>query len=277
VKLEIKNLTFFYDNNFRLEIDDFSIKNNSIISLIGPNGSGKSTLLKIIANILKDYNGEIYQDGKSLKEFTEKEIAMNVSYVNTYLAFKPSIKVIDVVSTGRYVYTRGFGILNRTDFDKIEEDLKIAEIYSKKDHYINQLSSGELKRVLIARGIAQDTPILMLDEPFANLDPKYSVKIMSIVKRLKKEKIIIMATHDINIALLLSDSILALKDGKVFFLFDKCNSFNIDKLSALYEVNLDLLHKVFLAGKFGENPALSRNCEPDERLVNHCRKSDELL
>jgi ABC-type enterochelin transport system ATPase subunit len=117
----------------------------------------------------------------------------------------------------------------------------------------------------------------MLDETFANLDPKYSVKIMSIVKRLKKEKIIIMATHDINIALLLSDSILALKDGKVFFLFDKCNSFNIDKLSALYEVNLDLLHKVFLAGKFGENPALSRNCEPDERLVNHCRKSDELL
>lgn len=277
MKLEIKNLTFFYDNNFRLEIDDFSIKNNSIISLIGPNGSGKSTLLKIIANILKDYNGEIYQDGKSLKEFTEKEIAMNVSYVNTYLAFKPSIKVIDVVSTGRYVYTRGFGILNRTDFDKIEEALKLAEIYSKKDHYINQLSSGELKRVLIARGIAQDTPILMLDEPFANLDPKYSVKIMSIVKRLKKEKIIIMATHDINIALLLSDSILALKDGKVFFLFDKCNSFNIDKLSALYEVNLDLLHKVFLAGKFGENPALSRNCEPDERLVNHCRKSDELL
>jgi ABC-type cobalamin/Fe3+-siderophores transport system ATPase subunit len=131
--------------------------------------------------------------------------------------------------------------------------------------------------VLIARGIAQDTPILMLDEPFANLDPKYSVKIMSLIKRLKNEKIIIMATHDINIALLMSDTILALKDGKVFFLFDKHNSFNVDKLSALYEVNLDLLHKVFLAGKFGENPTLSRNCKSDERLGNHCQTSEDLL
>ncbi len=277
MKLEIKNLAFSYDNNFRLEIDDFSIADSGIISLIGPNGSGKSTLLKIITSIFKDYSGEIYLNDKNLKKFTEKEIAMNVSYVNTYLAFKPSIKVIDVVSTGRYVYNKGFGILNRADFDKIEEALKLAEIHSKKDYYINQLSSGELKRALIARGIAQDTPVLMLDEPFANLDPKYSVKIMSIIKRLKKEKIIIMATHDINIALLMSDIILALKNGKIFFLFDKNNSFNIDKLSELYEVNLDLLRRVFLAGKFGENPALSRNCESDERLVNHCQKSDGLL
>ena len=277
MKLEIKNLAFSYNTKFRLEIDNFSIADSGIISLIGPNGSGKSTLLKIIASIIKDYDGKVYLNHKQLKDFNEREIATTVSYVNTYLDFKPSLKVIDVVSTGRYVYNRGFGLLNKGDFDKIEEALKLAEIYGKKDYYINQLSSGELKRVLIARGIAQDTPILMLDEPFANLDPKYSIKMISIIKRLKKEKIIIMATHDINIALLLSDSILALKDGKVFFLFDKYNSFNIDKLSALYEVNLDLLHKVFLAGKFGENPALSRNCESDERLANHCQQSEDLL
>ena len=268
--VEIKNLSFSYDNGFSLKIDKFSVANNCVLSIIGPNGSGKSTLLKIISNIIKNYYGNIYIFEKSLKKLTDNDIAKSISYVNTYFTFKPSIKVTDVVSTGRYVYSKNFGILTKKDFNKIEEAMVVADIYSKRDYYINQLSSGELKRVLIARGIAQDTPILILDEPFANLDPKYCVKIMEIIDKLKKEKLIIMATHDINIAYLLSDSILALKKGEIFFLFDRGNTFNVKELSRLYEVDIDLLEKVFLSGKFGEKPTLSRNCESDEHLINHC-------
>jgi iron complex transport system ATP-binding protein len=270
MNVEIKNISFSYNNDFSLKINDFSVTGNTVVSLIGPNGSGKSTLLKIISNIIKDYDGEIYLNNKNLRDINEKNTAKIVSYINTYLDFKPSIKVFDVVSTGRYVYSRGFGILTRRDYEKIEEAMVLAEIHNKKDCYINQLSSGELKRVLIARGIAQNTPFLMLDEPFANLDPKYCVKIMSIINKLKRDKVIIMATHDINIAFLLSDVVLALKNGNVFFLIDKSNGFNIEKLSELYEVDLDVLHKVFLSRKFGESPTLSRNCESDEHLINHC-------
>ena len=245
--ITIEELIYQYDSNFKLDVNNILFTANSISVVIGPNGSGKSTLLKVLSGIFKDYSGSIKCFEKDFKKLSAKEISQTISFVNAGLSALPLLKVYDAVSTGRFPYTRTFGFLRDEDKEKIDEAITITELKSKVDFYLNQLSTGELQRVSIARAIAQDTKMIVMDEPLSNLDPKYTLKIINIIKKIKGSKIIIIAMHDINLALNISDKLLGLKDGKLYFQFDKSENFDLKEIDTLFNVNFKKFEKnIFL-------------------------------
>lgn len=240
MNIEFDNLKLEYNTGFALEIDDFIFPSGVITGILGPNGSGKSTLLKLISGILDSDSGIIAAGGRDTGKFSKAELARCISYVPPQLDSFPMVRVFNLLEAGRYPYSLGFGILDEKDNEKINEALEICDLTEKRDLFLNQLSSGELQRCLIAKAIAQDTEIVLMDEPFSNLDPKYTIKIIEIIESIKKNKTIILAVHDVNIAHYLCDKLVGLKNGRLFFAFDNRTEFDVEKINRLYEVNFRL-------------------------------------
>jgi iron complex transport system ATP-binding protein len=236
----LENVRLAYNTGFSLEIERLDFPDGGITGILGPNGSGKSTLLKIISGILTNDSGNILIDEKDISTMTNVQLARNISYVPPRLDNLPMIRLYNLLEAGRYPYSLGFGILDCKDNEKIDEALNVCDLYDKKNYFLNQLSSGELQRALIAKAIAQDTDIILMDEPFSNLDPSYTIKIIEIIKSLRKYKTIILAVHDVNIAYFLCDCLVGLKNGKCFFTFDNRSKFDIEKINSLYGVVFSL-------------------------------------
>ncbi|MEC9491525.1 ABC transporter ATP-binding protein [Flexistipes sp.] len=237
MNIGLRNLKIRYNTGFTLDIDNLFFPSGMITGILGPNGSGKSTLLKLISGIIDSQAGEITAGGKDIKTLSKAEVARCISYVPPQLDNFPMIRVFNLLEAGRYPYSLGFGILDKKDNEKINEALEICDLTEKKDFFLNQLSSGELQRALIAKAIAQDTEIVLMDEPFSNLDPKFTLKIIEIIESIKMNKTIIIAVHDVNIAHYLCDKLVGLKDGKLYFAFDNSSEFDVEKINSLYEVN----------------------------------------
>lgn len=233
--LSIINTKLSFGGSFALNIEKININSGEITSIIGPNGSGKSTLLKIIAGITIPSSGNIKYGERSLTNCLSSDLAKIIAYVGPAANQNTDMNVFEVVATGRYPHTGGLGFLNLEDRIIVDESLSVTGLDHLKTQTLHSLSSGELQRVFIARAITQNTPIIVLDEPVANVDPKYTLIISNILKKIKKEKIIIIVLHDINLAINISDKIIGLKTGEIFL---ETNSENIDeiKLSDLYDV-----------------------------------------
>lgn len=237
MNIELNDLRLEYNTGFRFEIPRVVFQPGLITGILGPNGSGKSTLLKLMSGLLDPASGKIVAGGNNITKMSRIQLAKCVSYVPPQLEHFPMIKVFNLLEAGRYPYSLGFGILDGEDNKKIDEALEICDLSEKRDFFLNQLSSGELQRALIAKAIAQDTGIILMDEPFSNLDPKFTLKIIEIIESIKKDKTIILAVHDVNIAHYLCDSLVGLKEGRIYFTFDNRSEFDVEKINSLYEVN----------------------------------------
>jgi len=237
MNIDLSNVKLGYNTGFTLDIDKFVFHSKLITGILGPNGSGKSTLLKLISGIIDSPAGIIIAGGRDIKTLSKAELARCISYVPPQLDNFPMIRVFNLLEAGRYPYSLGFGILDKKDNEKINEALEICDLTEKRDLFLNQLSSGELQRALIAKAIAQDTEIVLMDEPFSNLDPKFTLKIIEIIESIKKNKTIIIAVHDVNIAHYLCDKLVGLKNGRLYFAFDNRSEFDIERINSLYEVN----------------------------------------
>lgn len=193
----------------------FEIGKGEVASIIGPNGSGKTTLLKTIDGILRPYRGSVYVDMKNVERIPRRELAKLVGYVPQIATVWQGIKVIDFVITGRRPHIK-ISPVSR-DVDIALEKLRIVEAEHLADRDLNELSGGELQRVLIARALASEPNILLLDEPTSNLDIKYQREILEIIRGLSKKGITtIMTLHDLIHAYRYSDKVVMIRDGRVF-------------------------------------------------------------
>ncbi|HVN58912.1 MAG TPA: ABC transporter ATP-binding protein [Bacteroidales bacterium] len=185
------------------------VKCGELISVIGLNGIGKSTLLKTIAGLMPSLGGEILIKGRKISEHSRYEMARNIGYISTESVRVNSMRVLDLVRLGRYPHTDWTGRFDENDHGKVEEAIANAGITHLSERFINELSDGERQRAMIARTLAQDTDILIMDEPTAFLDVRSRHEVIHLLHDLseRRGKTIICSTHDLSTALDNSDRI----------------------------------------------------------------------
>lgn len=207
--IETKNLSIGYNgvalyNNLNLEL-----KKGSLTAMLGVNGSGKSTLLRTLCGFAAPLSGDIYICGKSLKSYSKTELSSVLSVVLTDRISDGGLTVYEVVSMGRYPYTGFFGRLSVKDEEAIDRALLDVGIEAMRDRYISELSDGEKQKVMIAKSLAQESQIIILDEPTSFLDLKSRMETISLLRRLCAEKgsTFLLSLHDLELSLSYADNL----------------------------------------------------------------------
>jgi len=183
---------------------------NGLTCLTGPNGSGKSTLLKTMAGLIKPLAGSIFIFGKDCSTINARDLAKLIAFVPARFPAETNIKVFDFVALGRIPHTNAFGKLEQTDLEKINSAMERAEVADFAKRRVNSLSDGEKQRVALARALAQDTKILLMDEPTAFLDYAHRIKLFEFLTEKQKDKIHLISTHELDLAKRFTESILAI-------------------------------------------------------------------
>ncbi|WP_417886780.1 ABC transporter ATP-binding protein [Zunongwangia sp.] len=183
---------------------------SELVAVVGINGVGKSTFLRTISGIQPSISGNIEIQKQNLLDFNNKKRASEISLVLTNQPISKNLSVFELVALGRQPYTNWLGKLSKEDHFKIENALNLTALLELKDRKCYSLSDGQLQKVLIARAIAQDTSIIILDEPTSHLDLYHKAYVIKLLKdlTLKTQKAIIFATHEINLALQICDKII---------------------------------------------------------------------
>lgn len=213
MNIKVNELTYSYINNPIFDSINLEFSKNKFHGILGPNGCGKTTLLKTILKLLKIDHNSIYIDNEDILDIERDSFAKKISYVEQNSSQLPHISVRDYINLSRYLYD-DYNEKNNRTIDNIISLLKIKKLELK---YIDELSGGELQKVIIARALSQETKILILDEPTANLDPLHQVEIMSLLSTLVKEKQITIITtlHDINLALSFCDNVVLINKNQI--------------------------------------------------------------
>ncbi len=211
MKIDINKLDFKYPSNQIFSNINLSFNEKKLHGILGPNGCGKTTLLKTILKLLKVKNDSIYINNEDINTLSRDNLAKEIAYVEQSSKQIPNISVIEYINLARYLYS-DFNKQNNPIINKVIELLKINNLKNKN---LTQLSGGELQKVVIARALAQETKIILLDEPTANLDPLHQIEIMNLLKDLvnKKDLTIITTLHDINLSLQYCDEIVLIKNN----------------------------------------------------------------
>ena len=189
---------------------NLNLQTGKLIALIGANGIGKSTLIRTITGIQKPLQGTVLLNDKNISSYESLALAQNLSMVLTEKLPPSNLTVFELVALGRQPYTNWIGTLSDQDIQIIEEAIELTQIghLSQKKHY--EISDGQLQKVLIARALAQDTSLIILDEPTTHLDLLHKVSLLKLLKKLTHEngKCILFSTHDIDMAIQLSDEMI---------------------------------------------------------------------
>lgn len=213
--LSVHKVEFSYGNVKVLADVNFKVKSGDLVSVLGVNGSGKSTLMKCINRILKFESGVILVDDEDIKNMKDIEIAQKMGYV-PQTSETGFITVFDAVLLGRKPYIKWD--VSREDVELTKKVLNLMDLEKYALRYINELSGGELQKVVIARALVQQPKVLLLDEPTSDLDLKNQLEVMNIIKKISRNHEIasVVVMHDINLALRYSDKFILLKKGEVF-------------------------------------------------------------
>jgi iron complex transport system ATP-binding protein len=216
--IEVKSIFFRYHEDWVLQDVSFRVEKGEFIGLIGPNGSGKTTLLKILYRLLSPQNGEVLFELLPLKRMDRKDIAKRIGVVaqETHLLFPFS--VMEIVLMGRSPYLGHLMFESEKDLEIARKAMEWTETLPFSERPIDELSGGERKRVFIARALAQEPEVILLDEPTANLDIHHQVDFLDLILTLNRERglTIIMASHDMNIASEFCDRLILLQEGRVY-------------------------------------------------------------
>jgi len=196
---------------------NINLKSGSLTALIGANGIGKSTLLRTLTGLQKPLGGQVILNGKDINSYSPEHLSQQLSLVLTDSLPPSNLNVYELVALGRQPYTDWLGSLLPEDITKVNDALKLTqtdELATKKHH---ELSDGQLQKVLIARALAQDTSLIVLDEPTTHLDLLHKVNLLRLLKKLAQEsgKCILYSTHDLDMALQLNDEIIIMKNGNL--------------------------------------------------------------
>lgn len=241
--INVKNLKVGYDKKIIIEELNLSLEKGKITSIIGSNGCGKSTLLKSIGRILKKENGEIFILDKNMNDMKSKEIAEKLAILSQNPTAPSQLKVEELVSYGRYPHRTNVSKLSNEDKQKIEWALKVTNTFEFRYRELSDLSGGQRQRVWLAMALAQETDILLLDEPTTFLDMSHQLEVLNIVKNLNDKHgcTVVMVLHDINHAAKYSDFIVAMKDGKILYKSTPDLIMSKEVLKDIYNINAELI------------------------------------
>lgn len=233
--LEFKQVDFYYkrEKSFISNIS-FSVNNGEFIGLLGANGSGKSTILKLASGILKTSDGHINLWNKSILFYKNKDRAKLLSYLPQILDISIPFSVRELVGMGLYPYEISPALT-------VDETIEMVGLADKAESLIANLSGGERRRAYIAMTLLQGAGLLLLDEPLANLDIKYQIELLKLLRRLQKERdiTVVMALHDINIALQF-DRIMLIKEGKILGIGSPDAVLTKDLLKQAFDVEVEI-------------------------------------
>ena len=239
--VEIKDITFAYNRNARniLEKVSFDIEMNQCIAILGNNGAGKSTLLKCVDRICPAQNGIVLVDSKNVYDMKKNEMAQNIAYVQQN-STSVNTTVFDSILLGRKPYIK---------WDSTSEDRKIVcEMIEKMRledfalRNVSELSGGEAQKVMLARALAQEPKLLLLDEPTSNLDPRNQHEVLRIVKKIAQEHNICVAIiiHDLNLAIRYCDRFVFLKDSSVFT-YGGLETMTPENIEEVYQLHVHII------------------------------------
>ncbi len=237
--VHLEGLDFTYKGSTNSVLDSLSIdiKGPQLVSILGPNGAGKSTLIHCMNKILEPTGGTVMVNGKNVENITVKEMAKISSYVPYTSTDSFPLTVVDTILMGRHPHAKWGSI--KDDLEIVHEALQLLNIEDLADSMFNELSAGQHQKVMLARGFAQEPRILFLDEPTSNLDIKYQLEITRILRRMSREKkvLVIMISHDINIAAKYSDNIIVLHNHKIHSVGTPEEVITSEMLKEVYDVD----------------------------------------
>lgn len=244
MKLGVKDLEFAYDSVLVLKNVNLEVKEGEILSLVGPNASGKTTLLKCMNNILKPQSGSVLVDGDELANLEKREIAKKIGYVPQMEDEGFPTTVFDTILMGRRPHSSWRP--SSKDINVVSRIVKSLGLENLSMSDLNEVSGGQRQKVMIARALAQEPEVLLLDEPTSNLDLRHQLEIMDKVREQTDKGIsVVIAIHDLNLASRYSDRLVMLKDGEIFAVGGP-EILNSDNVESVYRV------KVRIEGNNGE-------------------------
>lgn len=218
--IEVKNLSFAYGKREILRDVSFKAESGEIVGILGNNGAGKSTLVTCLNHILKPKSGKIILNGKDAETLSKRELAQYISYV-AQKNEQTQTTVFDSVLLGRKPYIKWS--IGQEDIAVCDEIIERVGLSEMKLRALDELSGGELQKVMLARALVQQPKVMLLDEPTSNLDPKNQYEMMKLVRQVADEKniTVLVVIHDLSLAMRFCDKFLLMKDGRVFDYGDK--------------------------------------------------------
>lgn len=240
--IEAKVLTFSYGNENILEKISFEINKGSFVSIIGPNGSGKSTLLKNISAELSPNEGVVLLDTKDIFKIKKKNLAQNMAVVPQDTGVDFAFSVMETVLMGRMPHQKRFQGDSEKDLEIVKWAMELTNVWYLKDRIINELSGGERQRVIVARALAQEPKVLLLDEPTSNLDIQHQLELLELIDNLNRTEgmTVIAVLHDLNLAAKFSQKIILLNKGNIMAYGDPSEVLTIDNIRENYHVEVSV-------------------------------------
>lgn len=234
--IQIRNLTVGYGEKKVLRSITLDVEAGGFYAVMGANGCGKTTLLRCVANHLRPSEGEVLVDGKRVGDYTAKELAKRIALVRQQAQTDFEFTAFETVMMGRNPYQRR--LQNESDMDKaiVEECMRKTNTWHLRESRPNEMSGGELQRVMLARALAQQTPVLLLDEPLSNLDIAHQFEMMELL-RCCEDKTILLVVHDLNLAYRYCNKLLLLHEGNVLFWGDMKEGLTPERIRNVYGID----------------------------------------
>ena len=217
--IEVRNLSYAYGKKEILNDMSFGIAEGDFCAIMGQNGCGKTTLLKCIANLLPVKGGTIFINGKDSNAYSIKKLAQQIAFVPQHTPMDFEFSAFETVLMGRNPYQTHLQNESQKDWDIVEECMKKTNTWHLRFATLSEMSGGEMQRVLLARALAQQTPIMLLDEPLSNLDISHQFEIIKLLRDISQNenKTILLIVHDLNIALRYCKSLLLLHNHSIVY------------------------------------------------------------
>jgi len=238
--LEARGIAYEYTGGFRaVDGIDLALERGELAVAIGPNGSGKSTLIKVLAGLLVPRTGEVRLDGRPIASFAPRERAREIAIVPQFLPALPEVRVDEFVLGGRYARLGRFKTIHAEDQRVVNDALAQCDAIDLRARSMTELSGGQRQRVLVARALAQEARVLLVDEPTNALDPEHQIRVFELVARLRStDRSALVVTHDLNLASQYATRLYLLQNGRIVAQGDAEHVLRRDVLEPVYGENL---------------------------------------
>ncbi|HEV2527905.1 MAG TPA: ABC transporter ATP-binding protein [Thermomicrobiales bacterium] len=242
--LSADHVDLAYDSTVVVQDLSLEVPQGQVTTIIGPNGCGKSTLLRALVRLLKPKTGQVVLDGQLIHSLPGKEVARRLGLLAQQSTAPEGVTVEDLTRRGRFPHQSFLQPPSPKDQEAVERALALTGMTALRNRPIDGLSGGQRQRAWIAMAIAQETPLLLLDEPTTYLDVAHQLEIVDLVRRLNKEenRTIVMVLHDINQAAIASDHLIAMKDGVIQWQGSPAEMLTSERLGDLYGTRCDVVH-----------------------------------
>lgn len=243
VNLQVENLSLRYSARIALRDVSFDLRGGELLALVGPNGSGKSSLVRAISAALPPFSGRVLLDGQDVQRMSPAQRARQMAVVSQNALIPPAFSAIETVLFGRTPYLNFLGQLSARDEQIARDSLLRVDALALAERRVGELSGGEQQRVLLARALAQQTPLLLLDEPTTHLDLKHQVNLLTLTRDLAHRDglAVLIVLHDLNLAAQYADRIALLSEGRLLAIGAPASVLTSETLSIVYDLPLKVL------------------------------------